>query len=541
MPGAARDHSLVTAPAETGSAKQTDIAPGTPSGPFVAVLVGLIAALVGFVNAWHVSMWVDEAYTVSVATRSLGDVWRMVHNIDIVHSLYNTAMHPWLALAGVSDVTVRLPSAVGVGLAAAGVYCLGRRLFTGGRAAVIAALVFAILPRTTWMAIEGRSYAITAAVAVWSTVLLVALVRRPTVARGVGYALAVGIGTSLNIFLILLPGAHGLALLWDRRTRFTRTFWLFVVAGSGGLLLGLPVLLTAMGQAAQIGAARWGPLGYVRNALVNQWFLGDTPTISVSGGKELTEAPGSQLWQYAAVMLAALCWLLVAWALWSARDRRGSPVPSALPLLAAWVVVPTAVMIADAVLNTPVYNPRYLSFCTPAVALLVAAGLTNLSFWPRILASVLIVALLVPIYVSQRTAYAKSGADWQSIAAFVSDRKGPDQAVYFAPRVEPIPDDAEAATTTARIAAVLYPHAFAGIRDLTEVASPAESADLLGRSRSLADSMEGLADVRTVFVIRRNDYPDDEVARENRLLVDAGFKEVDGWTGPLDTVLRYTT
>ena len=540
MPGGKHDPSLGTATAETGTANQADTAQGAPSRPVVALVLGLVAAMLGFINAWHVSMWVDEAYTISVATRSLGDVWRMVHNIDIVHSLYNVLLHPWLAVAGVSDVTVRLPSAVGVGVAAAGVYYLGCQLFTD-RVAVTAALVFAILPRTTWMAIEGRSYAFTAAIAVWSSILVVTMVRRPTWARAIGYALAVGLGISLNIFLILLPAAHGLAILWDRRTRFSRAFWVFLLAGSSGLLLGSPVLLTALGQAAQIGPARLGPLGFVRSAFVNQWFLGDTPTISVSGGRILSGADGTQPWQIAAVLLAVLCWALISWGLWSARGRTLSAVPSALPFLAAWVVVPTAIMIGDAVLHTPVYNPRYLSFCTPAVALLVAVGISSLSTRLRILAIVLILASALPVYLSQRTEYAKSGADWQSIAAFVSDRKGPDQGVYFAPRSEPIPSGAEVATTTARVAAVLYPHAFAGIRDVTNAATPAETADLLGRSRSLADSMSALADVSTVFVIRRNDYPDNEVDAEDRLLNDAGFHQVDSWTGPLDTVLMYTS
>ena len=54
---------------------------------------------------------------------------------------------------------------------------LTRRLSTAS-AALAAGLVFAVLPRVTWMGIEGRSYAMTAAVAVWLTVLFVSLLRR---------------------------------------------------------------------------------------------------------------------------------------------------------------------------------------------------------------------------------------------------------------------------------------------------------------------------------------------------------------------------
>ena len=43
----------------------------------------------------------------------------MVHTIDIVHALYNTMLHPWFHLVGVSELTVRLPSLVAVGVATA--------------------------------------------------------------------------------------------------------------------------------------------------------------------------------------------------------------------------------------------------------------------------------------------------------------------------------------------------------------------------------------------------------------------------------------
>ena len=62
---------------------------------------------------------------------------------------------------------------------------LVRRL-AGPQAALAAGLIFAVLPRVTFMGIEGRSYAATAAVAVWLTVLFVSLLRKPTWGKHIG-------------------------------------------------------------------------------------------------------------------------------------------------------------------------------------------------------------------------------------------------------------------------------------------------------------------------------------------------------------------
>ena len=96
----------------------------------LTLAVSVLASLVSVVNITRVSMWVDEAYTITVATRSLSDLCRMIANIDIVHSLYNLILHPWLALFGISELSVRLPSVIMTGVATAGVMVLTRQLST---------------------------------------------------------------------------------------------------------------------------------------------------------------------------------------------------------------------------------------------------------------------------------------------------------------------------------------------------------------------------------------------------------------------------
>jgi mannosyltransferase len=499
-----------------------------------AALCGLLAVAISAFNLPRVSLWVDEAYTVTVATRSPTEIWVTAHNIDAVHSLYNLLMHPWLTSVGVNEWSVRLPSLISVGFAAAFLFLLVARL-TNGTTALLAAMVFALLPRATWMAIEGRSYAFTTLLAVIATTILVEMVlqRRPSWA--VAYALVIGLAISVNIYLVLLLGAHGVSLLVSR-ARFTRLFWAWFVSALAGFLGGSYVLVLALQQSSQIGSARADPVTVLRNVLVNQWFLGGTPTVAVSGGKILgTAADG--LWAPAAVALSVLCWLLIAkgqWAMrrdsWDALDVRA--------VFLSWLLVPTILAICILLLGSSIYNPRYLAFCSPAVAACVSVGIVSLRRLPsRMIAVACIVALAAPVYISQRGEFAKSGADWSRIADFARAHGGRSEAVYFAPREAD--DGVGQITTTSRIAAVLYPNAFDGMIDVTLVNSPAQDGNLVGTSSTLAEGLPRLHGVDSLLVIRRSDYLVSERVREDSLLAAEGFRPGPSWTGPLNNITQY--
>src|SRR5690242_10159314 len=52
------------------------------------VLAAVLAVAVSAAGAARPSLWFDEAATISAATRSLPELWRLLHNIDAVHGLY---------------------------------------------------------------------------------------------------------------------------------------------------------------------------------------------------------------------------------------------------------------------------------------------------------------------------------------------------------------------------------------------------------------------------------------------------------------------
>ena len=95
-----------------------------------AVAVALPAMMLSAAGAARPSLWFDEAATISAGTRSVPELWRMVHNIDAVHGLYYLLMHGWYAVFPATEFFSRLSSALAVGAAAAGVVVLGKQIST---------------------------------------------------------------------------------------------------------------------------------------------------------------------------------------------------------------------------------------------------------------------------------------------------------------------------------------------------------------------------------------------------------------------------
>ena len=507
-----------------------------PSRPrvelLVASVVAISAALIASVGSWSVSLWSDEVATISASSRSLHDLGRLVQHIDAVHGTYYALVHEWTAWFGAAPAVLRFPSAVAVGIAAAGVYVLVARI-ADAHTALLAAGIFSVLPRVTWAGIEARSFALTIATAIWLTVFLHVAVsgrsRRPLFA----YAAILAVAVMLNLYLVFIPAAHAVTLLLRPRTR--RAFLPFAMSAAVGVLLAGPVVIAGLKQGGQLGQRERGALDLARNVIVNQWLLGETPTGTTSSGASLVgAAQASSVWKFAAVGAALVCWALVAHALHAAWRR---PDPATRELVAwtvPWLLLPTLLVEAYAVVSPSAYNARYFSFSAPALAILIAIGLRR--FAPRLTAGVaaLVVLLILPVYASQRTMTAKSGSDWAMAAAWLDGRTRPGDGVYFAPRDGATGGPILRSLRTVRIG---YPAPFDGLLDVSLVASPAAGATLFGTSASLPDVLGRLDGLDRLWVLRRQDRMTDSRA-DDQLLSAAGFDVVEVWDGPQTQVVE---
>ena len=496
--------------------------------------LGVLATAVAAIGAWSPSKWNDEAATQTAAARSLPQLWQMMHNIDAVHGTYYFVMHFWILAFGTSNFALRAPSMIAVGIACAGVAVLGNKL-GGRRLAISAGLVFLILPRVTWMGIEARSLAFTAAVAVWLTILLLRAIERRTIGWWAFYVGLAAVGVLLNIYLALLVLAHGVTLVLARE-RLVRPRRLLVSWGASAFaaaLLSFPVDRLSLSQTGQLP---FGPLtltGTLNTLLFAQYFSGSTPTVGRG-----VPVPPTSLWAAAVLAVAALGWLLiVAPVIW----RRFRPVPprraslGALGILVPWLVLPSALVILYSLVAHPMYSGRYFAFTTPAVALLMGATIARLRVpWMRVGTVAVLAVLVLPIYVSQRSPTAKNGTDWQQAAAIIQAHAKTGQDIYYGPARPGV-------KITIHKISQAYPAVLSSLHDITLRQSPVQKASIWGSSWPLSHAKNVLQTTPLLWVvIEHPGYASPISTKQERYIEKQGLHLEHIWRGSETDVLEFS-
>jgi mannosyltransferase len=371
------------------------------------LIVGVLAAAVSLAGAGRPSFWYDEAATISASySRSLGQLWQMLGNVDAVHGLYYLFMHGWFQIFPPTEFWSRAPSGLAVGGAAAGIVVLGKQ-FSSRTVALSAGILCGILPRTTWAGIEARPYAMSMMAAVWLSVLLVVAARRESRWCWLSYGIVLALSILLDMYLALVLLAHVVFMCIFRRTR-TALIPFAVTSGLTVCALA-PFMIEVVGQVQQI---KWiAPIGRrtIEDVFVQQYFE-RSPSFAVLA---------------ALVAVAAL--VLRGWTSvkLTANDRQ------LLTLAAAWLVIPTALIVIWSAVAHPIYTPRYLSFTAPAMGLVLGVCIGTLAVKPwaaPILAALvsLFAMAAAPNYIrAQRNPYAKYGMDYSQVADLITAHAAP--------------------------------------------------------------------------------------------------------------------
>jgi mannosyltransferase len=415
-----------------------------------AGIVGVFATLVSLAGSWIPSLWGDEAASVLSATRPIGSLFAMFLHVDAVHGAYYLGLHEWVRLFGSSPFAVRLPSAFAIGVCAAAVTWLCGRVRGAGRPptirfAVLAGAITAILPRLTYAGEEARSYAFSAMLATLLWVVIVEILRRgmPSRRGWVAYAAVLAVGIYVFLYLALLAVAVGVVLAVSEERRRHLRPW--AIASGAGLLGAAPLLVVAAFEHNQIAFLADRDRVSIDMVLVKMWF-GEWPFALIA---------------WALILAAAVAWVI---GLIRRRSTTGLDLET---ITLAWLVIPSGTLLLVNAL-IPGYTPRYGTFAAPAAAILMAlgvrrvAGIHSSRRMPGAalagIALITVLAAAAPVYLEQRTPYAKNQSDWNDIAATVRHEARPGDAIVFDASVRP--------SRRPRLALDTNPRAFAGLNDI---------------------------------------------------------------------------
>ena len=331
------------------------------------------AAALGCTQIGVPMLWRDELATWSATSRTVPQLWMMVHHIDAVLGVYYFGLHLWLAIFGDSATAMRLPSAIAMTVSAAAVALAGRRL-GGAGAGLAGGLLFALIPSVSRYAQEARPYAFAACFAALATLLLLRAAELPRWHRWAWYALALAAAGAANLVALCVLAGHAVAVLaacWQR------------TPSSGGVAARVRSALTARLAGATLAGFCLSAIAAVvldapiviegRHQSLSQIGQQQTPSLVQFTG--LRGGLWSQLFCSAPVAGAIL---VLAVASVAVAPRRAAPwcglALAVVPIVAVWLIShgPASYWVV-----------RYLLFSVPAWALSAGLGVAGITEWSR--------------------------------------------------------------------------------------------------------------------------------------------------------------
>ncbi len=437
---------------------------------FILLLILIAATALRLYHLDTRALWWDEGLSLFFARLGYVENAGMAVTLaDTNPPIYRLLLGVWISLLGSSAFMTRLFSALPGIVTVAFTYRLARQLHFSVVTGLIASALCAASPMLIYYAQEAKGYSLVAMAGVASVVLwlgfialtpvpvapplagsLVTAVRqthRSSPERGVRaqslgwllYAimLLLMVGSHyISAFLILVENLWSFVLtlrLWrgNEKHWIKRWAWLIGAQALVAVVLLPFVLLTFGGTSAAVR----GETGEFANL--------DPVQFIVRHAIDLTQGPTAEGMSAGGIAIVIIGLLVIGW--WRLETRRETWRIGGRWLLGSWIVIPIALGFA---LNAyhEFFFPRFVLYTVPAIMLLVAGGISQLSFAvsrlisriirPTIVVTASIVSLVVlglwsPTLLIHYNAPTAPGEDWRPVADTLRPlvREG-DAAIY---------------------------------------------------------------------------------------------------------------
>jgi len=344
---------------------------------WILLFIVAFAVFLRFFGLANQSLWLDEAYQVKVSgSNSWSSIIQLCINTDTHPPLYYLLQHLWMILFGQSEAAVRsLSACLGIISVLLG-YLVGRELFNR-KIGLVASFLLAISHSAISMSQEVRPYSLLLTLTLLSFLFFIKILRadRATKTLTLFYVLSNLLLCYTHIYGIFMLGSQVLYFLLFRRTY-----------PKAQLALGVSYVSTL------IGLSPW--IYVMFTSTFKQGIHGlDWLTEPTFGSVFLT-----LLWMAGAFGVAFVLYLFfaVAGILQFTLNQRKQRVGGLLQvtrhmnvkvsimeprtaLLLTWFLFPLILSLVFSFAVRPIFYDRYLIGIIPAIYLLVAHGMDNIS------------------------------------------------------------------------------------------------------------------------------------------------------------------
>jgi 4-amino-4-deoxy-L-arabinose transferase-like glycosyltransferase len=319
-------------------------------GPLVVGLILVVAAALRFWDLGGKSFWWDEFGTIGFSRGSLLEV--ATNTGETNPPFYHLLAHVWIRVFGLSEFSLRFPSAL-AGVGAVVLIGLIGRLLEGTRLALIAMTLMALCPQPLLWSRNARVYSLFLCLSLASFYFLLRWERKPSATSAAGYVATTVLSAYSHHFWLFTFAAqqlYMLGVLYRNRPRILP----WVLMSLGIVVAWMPWCLVILRQVGGVKEGFW--------LHAASWSMIPSTYGNFVGWEQAVAIP------------------FLALGLWGAFGfSRLRPVMRPhTPLLLLWLTCPVLLPLLVSAAGVRIFNARYAIAAASPCFLLIGLGILHL-------------------------------------------------------------------------------------------------------------------------------------------------------------------
>lgn len=395
------------------------------SGSIVLAAILLLGLFFRLYDLGAESLWLDEAVSVKYAELN---IYRILLLREQTPPLYNVILHVWVRLFGISEFSIRFPSAVFGCFSLFLMYKIGSHLFDRD-AGILSALLMAFSVFHIQSSQEARTYSLSVLLTLLSMYFFIKLLNKKSRRTFIKYG--------LSSTLLIYSHVYGLFIIIAQNIYF---FIMFLLSK----------------ESRKVDVREWFSIQSLLVLLFSPWILIfirqvahiqkdfwiETPQIStiISSFKTYSSGSESLLFLFLAVLLfsfisfetrkCSIGLLLNRQVSKRCRWNICALDIDKIYFLLIWLMTPIVSPFIISHLSQPIYQIRYTIVASSAFYLLIARGICNVR--NQYIKSIAIVTVVILSLIPIREYYAEvDNEQWREVAEYIDTSAHNEDIVLF--------------------------------------------------------------------------------------------------------------